>query len=317
MMSNTSPSSERPEICILLAVYQGASYLQTQLNSFAAQTHRNWSLVASDDGSSDDSPAILERFRQAHGTHRISLLQGPGKGFARNFLFLLRKTPPETAFAALSDQDDIWFPHKLDRAVRLLSELPPGQPGLYCARTMICAENLAPIGLSQQFRHAPDFRNALVQSIGGGNTMVLNHAALALVQETLDETTAPVAHDWWLYQIITGCGGQVIYDPEPILSYRQHGDNQIGANLSLRAKLLRFLALAQGRFQDWNEIGLEALEKSAHRFTPQARETLDHYKAARSGPILQRLKSLKASGAYRQSAAGTIALYIACLLNRI
>ncbi len=305
------------EVCIFLALYQGAPYLQAQLDSFAAQTHKSWSLIVSDDGSTDDGLDILRRFQAQHPHRQVHCRAGPQQGFVRNFLSLIQAAPDDLAFAALSDQDDIWFPNKLERAVRLLSDFPETQPVLYCASTVICNQQLSPIGRSPDFPRAPGFNNALVQSIGGGNTMVLNRAALDLARTAVEEATDPVAHDWWLYQLITGCGGHVIHDPAPVLSYRQHSGNLIGANLSLRAKLMRFMALLGGRFQRWNEIGLTALQGSMHRFTPQAQTTLTHYKAARTGPVWHRLRSLKASQVYRQSVLGTIALYLACLFNRI
>jgi len=306
-----------PEVCILLGLYQGAPYLRAQLDSYAAQSHANWSLLVSDDGSDDAGPEILDAFAAAHPGHTITRRAGPGRGFARNFLSLLQAVPAHVPYAALSDQDDVWYPQRLARAVALLATVPGDIPALYCARTMIGDEQLKELGPSPVFPHDPAFRNALVQSIGGGNTMVLNRAALDLAGGAAGEASDPVAHDWWLYQLITGCGGQVLRDPEPALIYRQHDDNLIGANLSSAARLSRILALLNGRFRDWNETGLAALAGPAHRFTPEAQQVLAHYRAARSGPVRARLRALRDSGVWRQSRSGTVALYLACLLNRL
>ncbi len=306
-----------PQVCILLALYQGAPYLRAQLDSFAAQSHAHWSLIASDDGSTDESADIIQAFHKAHPAYPVTLRPGPRQGFVRNFLSLLRCAPPDTPFVALSDQDDVWFDDKLARAVRRLSDVARDVPALYCARTMICDRDLRPLGLSGAFRRAPDFRNALVQSIGGGNTMVLNRAALNLAAAAAREATDPVAHDWWLYQLITACGGQVIHDSEPVLSYRQHAGNQIGGNRTMRARLSRILAVQGGRVRRWNDTSLGALSGSAHRFTPQARRIMAQYQAARSGPLWSRLKALRASGVYRQSRSDSLGLYVACLLNRL
>jgi glycosyltransferase involved in cell wall biosynthesis len=315
--SSPPPSSPPPDVCILLAVYQGEKHLQEQLDSYTAQSHANWSLLVSDDGSGDGSGAILSAFQAAQPGRDISIRRGPCRGFARNFLSLLQAVPPDVAYAALSDQDDVWFADKLARARARLAALPADRPALYCAATLICDETLAPLGVSPDFPHPPDFRNALVQSIGGGNTMVLNRAALDLAAAAAAEASDPVAHDWWLYQLITGCGGQVIRDDEPALFYRQHDGNLIGANLSARASLSRILALLGGRFRTWNDVGLAALEGSMHRFTPEARAVLQSYVAARTGPPGTRLRALRASGVYRQGRLGMAALYIACALRRL
>lgn len=312
-----APQHPDPEICILLALYQGQTFLQAQLDSYAAQTHDTWSLLVSDDGSTDDGPAILSAFQTANPDHEITSRPGPRQGFARNFLSLLQAAPTDVPYVALSDQDDVWFSDKLTRALQHLQELPTDQPALYCAATLICDEDLTPLTPSSNFSKAPDFRNALVQSIGGGNTMVLNRAACDLAAKAAAQASDPVAHDWWLYQLITGCGGTVIRDPEPTLQYRQHPDNLIGANLSTRARFSRISALLNGRFQDWNTRGLAALTPALSHFTPDARHSLSQYQAARQGPVWRRLSALHQSGVYRQSIIGTLALYIACLIRRL
>ena len=306
-----------PEVCILLAVYNGKAHLPAQLESYGAQSHANWSLLAFDDGSSDGSPDLVRAFAADHPDRRIACRAGPGKGFVRNFLTLLQSLPDSAEYAALSDQDDVWFADKLERAIAALRAVPADRPAIYCAATMICDADLAPLRPSAAFRRRPDFRNALVQSIGGGNTMVLNRAAVGLAAAAAAATPDPVAHDWWLYQLVTGHDGVILRDPEPVLYYRQHGANLIGANVTWSGRITRLLALAGGRFRRWNRISLAALSTMEAGFSPAARDTLAHYRAARSGPPGHRLRHLRASGVYRQSRAGTAALYLACLLGRI
>jgi glycosyltransferase involved in cell wall biosynthesis len=301
-----------------MGLYLGAPFLPDQLASIAAQSHRNWALIAADDSPRDDGSAgLIADFAAAHPGHAISLRPGARAGFARNFLTLLQAVPAGMPYAALCDQDDVWFPDKLARAVAMLARVPGDEPAIYCAATVICDEDLHRIGLSAPFARPPDFRNALVQSIGGGNTMVLNRAAIDLAAAAAAEAPDPVAHDWWLYQLVTGCGGRVLRDPEPALYYRQHGDNLIGANLSAMARAARLLALLGGRFRRWNDTGLAALGASRHRLTPEAQTVLARFEAARRGPVRRRLRALAASGVYRQGRAGTAALWIACLIGRL
>lgn len=316
---------------ILLATYDGAAHLQAQLNSFAAQTCQDWDMIVSDDGSHDDSRAIVVNMgalwqappqsaapsAPGSGCHALTLLDGPRRGFVRNFFHLLTQVPPTADWAALSDQDDVWFADKLERALVALSAVPPECPGLYCAGSLICDAALTPIRRSTRFHRPPDFRNALVQSVGGGNTMVLNRAALDLVREAACEAEDAAAHDWWLYQVISASGGTILRDPEPVLFYRQHGGNAIGANTSLRGRVYRVLFIMGRRFSTWNDINLRALNASRHRFTPKARQVLDSYAQARKGRPWTRLRALWASGVYRQSRRGSFALYLACLLNRL
>jgi len=304
-----------PQVAVVLALYQGARHVGAQLDSIAAQDGVDWRLIVSDDGSEDEGPEMVRQFGAAHP---VRLIDGPRQGFAENFLSLLRAGAAEgLPWLALSDQDDVWLSGKLARGVAALRHVDPERPALYCARTVICDDDLNPIGLSSRFRRPPSFRNALVQSIGGGNTMVLNAAAQRLAAAASAEAGAIVAHDWWLYQIVAGAGGVVVHDPEPALHYRQHNANLIGANLSARARAERLRQLLNGRLKGWNDLNLAALGRSRGRLTAEACATLDHYAAARRGPVWRRMAHLRRSGVYRQGRLGTIALHIACLLRLI
>lgn len=317
----TSPI-QPPSCTIVLASYNGAAFLAEQLDSFAAQAEVDWRVLVSDDGSEDATPAILTRYQTAWPQGRMSRIEGPRRGIVANFLHLMKNLPPETRFAALSDQDDVWFPDKLARAIRMLAPLPADQPALYCAATRICAQDLTPIGQSAQFTKAPDFRNALVQSIGGGNTMVLNAAAIALVQAAIDdiETSGaelPAMHDWWLYQLISGAEGRILRDPEPVLDYRQHGGNAVGANSGFAAQIQRLAMVMGRRYASWNQQNLSAMAASAARLSPASLAVLQDYATACSAPLPKRMIALRRSGVYRQSLIGTTALYFACLLGRL
>lgn len=166
-----------PKVAILLCTYHGQHYLAEQLDSFAAQSHPNWEIWASDDGSEDDTHAILEAYQQKWPAGRLSIHFGPAEGFAANFLSLTCKASIKADYYAYSDQDDVWEAGKLERAVRWLETIPPNIPALYCGRTRLVDADNNEIGLSPLFSKPPSFANALMQNIGGGNTMVFNNAA--------------------------------------------------------------------------------------------------------------------------------------------
>ena len=289
-----SPKAFGPEhVAVLLAHFNGATMLGAQLESLARQSHRDWSLIISDDGSPDDWLSVAGDFAKSQPKRRTWLTTGPKMGFAQNFLFLAAAAGPHVPFAAFCDQDDVWLPDKLKRALAALRDLPPGCPALYCGRTMICDRMLEPIAPSPLFCHPPAFANALVQSIGGGNTMVMNRAALDLLQDTRRHAEGIVSHDWWAYQLVTGAGGRVIYDPEPGLLYRQHGSNSVGANTSLAAQVMRVLRLLSGRFRAWNAANSKALHLAAHWLTPDARAKLDLFDTCRTGRLPARIRALR------------------------
>lgn len=304
-------------VCILLGLYNGADTLAEQLKSLAAQSHKDWSLIVSDDGSRDDWFPLVAGFSEAQAPGRTWVTKGPARGFAVNFLNLACLAGPLVPFAAFCDQDDVWLPHKLARAIAHLKSLPDGRPAIYVSRTLICDGDLKNRRPSLLFKRPPSFRNALVQSIGGGNTMVLNRAALDLVQDTAPRASEIVSHDWWVYQLVSGAGGTVLYDRTPTLLYRQHGHNMIGANDTLGAQFCRVRRVFEGQFRRWNDRNLAALDRVRPWLTDDAKLTLDRFKRARRGPLWHRLVALRSSGVVRQRWRSTMALWLAALANRL
>ena len=301
---------EPARVAVLLALCQGARHLEAQLDSIAAQTGAAPEVVVSDDGSTDDGPAIA----RAHGAR---MLDGPRRGAAANFLHLLREAAGHAPFASFCDQDDVWLPDKTARALEALARVPEGVPAVHCGRTTICDAQGRALRPSLLHARPPSFRNALVQSLAGGNTMTLNRAAIGLLAAASREPAEIVVHDWWIYQIVSGAGGVMIYDPEPLLLYRQHGANAIGENTTARALARRAAMVAGGRFRAWSEVNVAALEASRHRLTPQARETLDGFAALRRAALPGRLAALRRLGLYRQTRVGDAALRAAVALGRI
>lgn len=308
------PLSASSQVTVLLALYQGAAYLSDQLESIAAQD-QPWRLIVADDGSTDAGPAIVAGFAAAH-PGKVTLTAGPGRGAAANFRALLALVAADAPFAALSDQDDVWQPGKLSRAVAMLRDTgEPHRPALYCSRVTICDRDLRPVGLSRMPQRPPSFRHALVQNLVQGNTVVLNRAALELVAAA---AAGPVVmHDWWLYQLVTGAGGRVIHDPWPSLLYRQHGQNVVGANDGARSRLASLQRMLAGQHREWSRLNLAALAPVRHLLTPENRETLDRFAALTGNGPLRRLSALRHGGFYLQGALSQAALWVAAALGRV
>lgn len=310
------PARKMPKVAVLLCTMQGQRFLAEQLNSIATQSHPNWEIWASDDGSDDHTHAILEYYQAHWGMDRISIHAGPAVGSTANFLSLTCRADIDADFFAYADQDDVWEGDKLERAVSWLASVPSDVPALYGSRTLLVDARNQHLGYSRLFRRVPTFRNALVQSVAGGNTMVFNRAARDLLRAA-GETVEAVTHDWWAYMLITGCGGQVHYDPYPTVRYRQHDANQFGANISVHAQWSRARELLQGRFRGWVDRNLLALERVRHLLTPENRRVLDDFKQARERRFIGRLMGLKRSGVFRQTRLGNLGLIVAATINRL
>lgn len=305
-----------PKVGIFLCTYYGQDYLAEQLDSFAAQTHTNWEVWASDDGSEDDTNPILESYQAMWGAGRLSIHIGPKKGFVANFLSLTCKASIEADYYAYSDQDDVWEANKLERALKWLQSIPVDIPALYCSRTRLVDAKNNEIGFSPLFSKPPSFANALMQNIGSGNTMVFNNAARVLLKEA-GENVPVITHDWWAYMVVSGCGGLVNYDSMPTLRYRQHDNNLVGMNATWSARFKRIRMLFQGRFRRWSDGNIQALCKLQYLLTPDNRMIFERFVQAREMSLVPRLIHLKRCGIYRQTLFGNLGLFVAAIFGKI
>ena len=302
-------------VAILMCTYNGEQFLAEQLDSIKAQTHKNWKLWVSDDGSSDGTLEILKRYQAEWGEDRLMITTGPRAGSTRNFLTLTANPEIQAEGYAWADQDDVWESEKLTRSIAFLQAQSAGRPVLYGTRTLLTDASNRPVGHSALFIKPPSFANALVQSIAGGNTMMFDHAARQLLAEAAVAAN-PIAHDWWAYQVISGCDGLVHYDPWPSVRYRQHGGNQIGSNLHPMARLLRLRLLLGGSFSAWLDGNLEALAVIRHRMSPQSLATLDAFSMSRRQSLPRRLMGLYEARIHRQTFLGNAGLLLAAVLGK-
>ena len=302
-------------VAVLLCSYNGGRYLSPQLDSIATQVAGDIRLYVSDDGSSDNTLELVDNWRAANPALEVQLGPGPGRGHTANFLSLLCDAGIEADYFAFSDQDDIWDSDKLARALSALDTLDNERPALYCARTRSISAGGEPLGLSPLFSRPPGFANALIQNIAGGNTMVMNRPARQLLLQA--GVVDVVTHDWWTYLLIAGAGGEVIYDAEPCLSYRQHDDNAIGANVGVLKRLRRYSGFLGGKNRDWNRRHIAALDHCADLLSPENARILASFKELHRGGLAARLRALREGGFYAQSASANLGLRCATLLKKI
>ena len=303
-------------VAILLATYNGARFLAEQLDSIERQTHTNWRVFASDDGSSDGTQAILIAYRERWGEERLRISHGPQRGHAANFFSLARDAAIEADYYAFCDQDDVWLEDKLERAIRSIASVGEERPALYGSRTELINEEGNDIGLSLLFRRKPTLKNALVQSIAGGNTMLFNNATSACLK-LIPPTQDVITHDWATYLLVAACEGLVFYDASPSVRYRQHGDNIIGSNSSFMDRLVRLVWLWKGRFVAYSEYNLSLVSHAASKIPDPNRFEIENFRKLRDQSLIPRLTSFRRSGLYRQTALGTVGLWVAVLFNKI
>ncbi len=304
-----------PLVAILMGTMNGQQFLAEQLDSLELQTHQNWVLIASDDGSTDDTLEILQSYQAKWPNGKLIIKEGPKQGFCANFLSMACDPAIRADYYAFCDQDDVWITGKLAAAIAKLQVEPSNLPKLYCGRSIYTNSEGNPIGCSTLFMHLMSFRNALVQSVAGANTMLFNLQTKTLFEQA--SPCSPASHDWWAYLLISGVGGEIVYDPTPWVHYRQHPKSLVGENRSILAKLNRVKMIFNGQFKLMVDLNVRSLKLHVDLLKLENVKLLKLFCMMRDKDFNDRLRLFEVCGLYRQSWQGTISLFIALLLKRI
>ncbi|MBE5936556.1 MAG: glycosyltransferase family 2 protein [Lachnospiraceae bacterium] len=210
------------KVQILMSTYNGSVFIRKQLDSIMAQDYPV-SLLIRDDGSTDDTVSIIKEYEEKY--NNISHVCGDNIGVVSSFFELFNMADESADMFALCDQDDIWFPDKVGRAVKCVAGMDAKKPGMYCsAQTLVDAEdNILDVAM-KKVTIRPGFGNSLVENIATGCTCMINKTLLEIAKAKPEYT---IMHDWWLYMIASSLGN-VYYDTEPTMYYRQHGNNTMG-----------------------------------------------------------------------------------------
>jgi glycosyltransferase involved in cell wall biosynthesis len=315
-LNNKGQLASSPMVLIMMGTCNGEKYLRDQLDSIAAQTHTNWRLVVSDDGSEDGTQKIVECWAGEIGSAKVLYRDGPQKGFAQNFLSMASDKTLQADFYAFCDQDDVWEEEKLEAALMMMQRPnPSNQPLLYCGRTKYVNEQLIELGYSKVFNKPPGFKNALVQCIAGGNTMVFNQR----LKESIEISGSPpvVSHDWWVYQLTCGSGGSVLFDTRPFTLYRQHASSAVGENVTLKAIIKRLRMAVFGDLKKSIDTMLYCLKQSSSILSNEALETATVFDRLRNGNLWSRVVGTYRLGVSRQTFLENLGLYLCLIIKKV
>ena len=307
----------RPKVAVLMAVFRDARFLSAQISSIRAQSHVDLDLWVSRDCDEEDVGRALEEDRRMFRAGRFHIRAGPRRGAAANFLSLVFDEAIRADYFAYADQDDIWEPDKLSRAVAALESFPADAPTLYCSRSSLIDKNARPLGLTPfHGRRPPCFRNALAQNIASGHSTIFNRAARELLRAAGVREAA--FHDWWTYLLVAGADGRVVYDPHSSVRYRLHDRNATGIPTDWQSHALqRIRNLANGRSSRIRATNIRALREAEGLLTTENRRILDLYERALARRLPFRLWDLWKSGVHRQTRMESFWLFTAALLNKL
>ena len=251
---------ESPGIDVLLGTYNGARYLRPQIESILGQEGVSFRILVRDDGSADETPAVIEYYRRMSPDRVIRVSGSDHLGAAGNFARLLREA--KAPYAALSDQDDVWTSHKLRILLGAMRELESRHG---TSTPLLVHSDLTVVDETLRERHSSFWRYSgfdpggtslprlLVKNTVTGCASMVNRA---LIELALPVPPAALVHDYWLALVAAAAGRLGIVD-EPLVAYRQHARNAIGARPYRLKYLLERLA---GGFAQWD---LGALRRQA------------------------------------------------------
>lgn len=222
-------------VCILLSTYNGEKYIKEQLDSILLQKNIEFTLYIRDDGSSDETCNILDEYKKNYSN--IIIEKGENLGWKKSFMSMLRKAPIAD-FYAFADQDDVWLDNKLEIAVQNL--LPYKDIiALYGSNVTVTDRYLKikrlynPKGLDVMSRPMEQLLDG--SHMPGGLTYVFTPNLKKLMERWVP--AGDFGHDFICY-LLAILFGKVIYDCNSYVLYRQHGNNQIGAQKENIQKLI-------------------------------------------------------------------------------
>lgn len=201
---NIAKKSE-PKVVVLMSAYNGEKYIQEQIESILSQTYSDVKIYVRDDGSKDKTLDILKRYEKED---KIILLRGKNKGFIGSFFSLLKECE-NADYYAWCDQDDIWFPEKISRAVEMLENNRKEVPTLYFSDYDYYDQTMHFQKHGLDHKRGPSFANSLMDCISLGFNSVFNHRARTMMLEKIPKHSC--GHDWWTYMVCAAFG-TVIYD---------------------------------------------------------------------------------------------------------
>lgn len=307
---------EDTKLDICLAMYNGAEWLEDFLWSIKRQSHLNWRLIVSDDGSTDESMNILRDFF-CHDTDRLLVVnrKNIGLGIVANFQDALLASSAEYIF--LADQDDVWLPEKLKELFIQIKTLEGEQKSaaLVFSDMLVVDENLKTISDSwwRYCKASPQWafslKNLLCQNVAPGCSIVINRS---LIEVALPAPACALMHDWWL-MLVCSITGVIGYCPGKTLLYRRHTKAATYSDLGgFFSGFMRFLFRGNMVRENFMDTVRQALSLCMTYEKVMSKSNLylinDYIRASHENWIIKRWILLK-HGIRRTSIQGTFRFY--------
>lgn len=286
----------KKRIQILLPAYNGEKFIRDQLDSFVnLNNFEEIKVLIRDDGSTDGTVEILGEFEKKYG---FEILTGKNIGLANNVFELMKHCDMDCDYFSFSDQDDVWLPIKLERAVEALDKEDNSKPLMYSSCSALTDSDLNVIGKTLVPKRPLSFYNAMIQNVCPGHTQVCNRALMEIVRSRYSDKVYMI--DLWYYLAATAFG-KVIFDTESTTLYRQHGDNTLGYETNFLKKNIQRIKRVKSFGSNKNLMMLRDFYNIYHDILPEEYlNELSSFLTMQNG-FLNRFRYISRTKAYRQS----------------
>mgnify|MGYP000116899681 FL=1 len=244
-------------ITIIMAVYNGQEYIREQLESLKDQTYTEWRLVIRDDRSSDKTAEIVKKFSDEVEQEVIFKVNEKPSGSAKNNFALLINDAKESDYVMFCDQDDIWKKDKIEITFNKMKQAEERYgrdfPLLVHGDVEVIDEN-GNINADSMFEMShinadSKLPQILIQNHVTGCTMMCNKKLIAGISEYASSEYI-IMHDY-LAALYASVFGKIEVIKKPLLSYRQHSGNSVGAkNNNNPVYLLKRLANGRKSYKE-------------------------------------------------------------------
>lgn len=222
------------KVLILLATYNGSKFIRTMVDSVIAQDYKQWHLVLSDDGSTDNTIEILEEYAKNRPNQIIHYRSGKRFGCAQKHFMHLLQQFHDAEYIMFCDQDDFWHSDKIRKTLNMMKqiEIDSAVPTLVHTDLRVVDGQLRQIApsfckYSKLDGNRVELKQLLIQNVVTGCTMMINRSLAELGCKST-ESDQMLMHDWWLALLAASCG-KIGFLDEATIDYRQHGNNSVGA----------------------------------------------------------------------------------------
>lgn len=315
------------KVLVLMSTYNGEQYIDEQMQSLLDQVEIELHVLIRDDGSKDGTVEKLKRWAE-HYPDKFMIMLSSNMGVVSSFFELIQRSSEHFDYYAFCDQDDVWLPTKLISAIHKLnglsersSEPARKHPLMYCSTTQMTDESLNPTKI---WPPMPEEKlspyNALIENVCVGCTMLMNREAMLLIKQQMPKDVDKVImHDWWVYLSVS-CFGEVVFDQNSYILYRQHQHNALGGAtdrlFSKWVKRVKRFIKGKNRYILSRQAD-EFVAAFGARIKPTYLQDINNFLSAyRKGPV-RRLQYILQTPFYRQSASDHLIYKLVYMIGKL